>query len=68
MIIRHLILRVPKKDHNFDNHPYVGWGIPYPKPYNMWKNPRSQDQMKLVDVGLVSLGLIRSCHADASKY
>ena len=22
IIIRHLILWVPKKDHNFDNHPY----------------------------------------------
>ena len=22
-IIRHLIFRVPKRDHNFDNHPYV---------------------------------------------
>ena len=23
-IIRHLIFRVPKKDRNFDNHPYTG--------------------------------------------
>ena len=22
IIIRHLIFRVPKRDHNFDNHPY----------------------------------------------
>ena len=22
IIIRHLIFRVPKKDHNFENHPY----------------------------------------------
>ena len=24
IIIRHLILRVPKKDHHFGNHPYIG--------------------------------------------
>ena len=24
IIVRHLIFRVPKKDHNFDNHPYIG--------------------------------------------
>ena len=23
IIIRHLVLRDPKRDHNFDNHPYV---------------------------------------------
>ena len=23
IIIQHLILRVPKRDHNFDNHPYI---------------------------------------------
>ena len=26
IIIRHLMSRVPKKDHNFDNHPYLGGG------------------------------------------
>ena len=26
IIIRHLMFRVPKKDHNFDNHPYLGGG------------------------------------------
>ena len=24
VIIRHLIFRVPKRDHNLDNHPYMG--------------------------------------------
>ena len=23
IVIRHLLSRVPKRDHNFDNHPYV---------------------------------------------
>ena len=23
-IIRHLVFRGPKRDHNFDNHPYMG--------------------------------------------
>ena len=27
MIIRHLIFKYPKKDHNFDNHPYGGLGF-----------------------------------------
>ena len=25
IIMRHLIFRVPKRDHNFDNHPFDSW-------------------------------------------